>query len=325
LLSGLILAALLVFTLLHLSEAQRFALLIERARPRWVLVALILQVATYVCAGAIWGAVAAFAGYRLRLLHLARLSVEKLSVDHIMPSGGMSGNVVVASAMRRLGLPASVAAEALIIDILAYYAAYAFVAAMAFVALWAYHQVTAFVLSLMVAFTILLAAIPAGVWWLLRHRDWKPGPRLGRSRLVQSIVDALEGVSPDRIRRPRVLAIASALSLTIFLLDSATLWSLLRATGTEVHELTAFVALVVGSLAGTISFLPGGLGSFEAGCAATLALLGVPIEAALTGTLFLRGLTLWLPMIPGILLARGDLSRSSASVSDRREGPGDPA
>jgi uncharacterized membrane protein YbhN (UPF0104 family) len=72
--------------------------------------------------------------------------------------------------------------------------------------------------------------------------------------------------------------------------------------------LTAFVALAIATIAGVFSFLPGGVGSFEAGSTATLALLGVPVEAALTGTLLLRGLTLWLPLVPGLVLARGDLS-----------------
>jgi len=302
----------LIFTLVHLSEARRFAALAEHAEPGWVILALVLQLATYACAGAIWRPVAASAGYRLRLLQLARLAIEKLSVDQLMPTGGMSGNLVIARAMRRQGLPGSVVTEALMIDVLAYYAAYAAVTGIAFLVLWAHHEVAPFVLVLVVVFCFLLAAVPAIAWWVIEHRDWKPGPRFARIQIVGDLFRALEGVSPDRIRSPRLLTIATALHFAIFMLDAGTLWTLLQATGTFVHPLTAFVALVVGSLAGTISFLPGGLGSFEAGCTASLALLGVPVEAALTGTLFLRGLTLWLPLVPGIVLARPDLSHASS-------------
>ncbi|MCE8002886.1 hypothetical protein [Billgrantia ethanolica] len=38
--------------------------------------------------------------------------------------------------------------------------------------------------------------------------------------------------------------------------------------------------------------------------ALVLTLLGVPLEAALTATLLLRGMTLWLPMLPGLWFAR---------------------
>jgi uncharacterized membrane protein YbhN (UPF0104 family) len=51
-----------------------------------------------------------------------------------------------------------------------------------------------------------------------------------------------------------------------------------------------------------------GLGTFEATCVAMLRTLGVPLEAALMATLLLRGFTLWLPMLPGLLLARRELS-----------------
>jgi magnesium-transporting ATPase (P-type) len=51
-----------------------------------------------------------------------------------------------------------------------------------------------------------------------------------------------------------------------------------------------------------------GLGTFEAACVAMLRTLGVPLEAALTATLLLRGFTLWLPVLPGLLLARRELS-----------------
>jgi len=310
LVSAVVLVMVVLFTVLHLGEARRFANLLEHAEPGWVVLALALQLVTYVCAGAIWWPVAAAAGYRLHLLQLGRLAIEKLSVDHVMPSGGMSGNLVVARAMRRLGLPGSVVTEALIIDVLAYYAAYAMVTAVTFLVLWAHHKVPPFILALVVVFCFVLAAVPVLAWWVLEHRDWKPGPRLARVRFLGAFFKSLEGVSPDRIRSPRLLAIATGLNLGIFMLDAGTLWALLQATGASVHVFTAFSALVIGSLSGTISFLPGGLGSFEAGCTATLALLGVPVEAALTGTLFLRGLTLWLPLIPGIVLARRDLSRA---------------
>jgi hypothetical protein len=39
-----------------------------------------------------------------------------------------------------------------------------------------------------------------------------------------------------------------------------------------------------------------------------LRVLAVPLEAALAATLLLRGLTLWLPMVPGLWLARREVA-----------------
>jgi uncharacterized protein (TIRG00374 family) len=236
----------------------------------------------------------------------------------------MAGNVVVVGAMRRMGLSAAAGTEALLIDILAYYAAFAGVAAIALVVLWVHHDVTPILAGLLTVFALLIAVVPLSIVWLLRHRAWKPNARLTRIRLVSRVLETLGKVSVKRVWNLRLLAVAMALQVGIFLLDAATLWAILRALGTSVHPLTSFVALVMATIAGTLSFLPGGIGSFEAGATTTLALLGVPVEAALTGTLLLRGLTLWLPLLPGSSSSTSPPSRTwgaSMSCAATRPGP----
>ena len=62
------------------------------------------------------------------------------------------------------------------------------------------------------------------------------------------------------------------------------------------------------SMAATLGPIPLGLGTFEAACVGMLSLLGVAIEAALAATLLLRGLTFWLPMVPGLWLAKREIA-----------------
>lgn len=307
-----LLVALVVLVATHLGEAERFAALVERAEPSWLAVALGLQVATYACSGGIWHVVAKAAGYRLRIRDLARLAVEKLTVDQLVPAAGMAGNLVVVRSMARLGLPAGVAMEAVLVDLLAFYGAFALVTAVAMVVLAIHHDVTTVIVGLVGGFLVVLAVVPLTIDWLLRHRAWKPPPWLARRRAVAGLLDVVARVRPAQVRRPRLLAKAIGLQTGVFVLDAATLWVMLRAVGVAIDPLTAFVGLVVASLAGLLSLLPGGLGSFEAGCTAALTLLGVPLEAALTGTLMLRGLTLWLPLVPGMVLARHELRGAEA-------------
>ena len=63
------------------------------------------------------------------------------------------------------------------------------------------------------------------------------------------------------------------------------------------------------SILAALSPIPMGLGSFEAGSTAMLSLLGVPVHTALAGTLLVRGFTLWLPLLPGLVLMRGTFRR----------------
>jgi uncharacterized protein (TIRG00374 family) len=95
--------------------------------------------------------------------------------------------------------------------------------------------------------------------------------------------------------------------VAIFLLDAATLWVMLLAMGQDVSFLVAFTSFVVSSIVATLSPIPLGLGVFEASPTGMLSALGIPVEAALTSTLLLRGFTLWLPMLPGLWLARRQL------------------
>ena len=69
----------------------------------------------------------------------------------------------------------------------------------------------------------------------------------------------------------------------------------------------ALVSFMIASMTATLGPIPLGLGTFEAGCVGMLVLLGVAVEPALAATLLLRGLTFWLPMIPGLWLARHEI------------------
>lgn len=305
--SLLMLALLIGLVVMNLGKAEHFVALARQAKPWWLLLAVFLQIGTYICVGAIWREAALSGGHRLQLRMLARLSVEQLSMNQLVPTGGMTGSLLVIRAMRRRGVPASIAMEALLVEILSHYAAYAIVSLLSLLALSLSHRATSLVLTLVGVLSIVLTAVPLAVWWLLKHRTWSPPRWLGRQKFVTRLMDSAAQVSPERILSPSLLAKTVLLHTGIFLLDAGTLWVMMNAIGTVISPLTAFIALVTASIAGTISFLPGGIGGFEAGCTATLTLLGVPVEAALTGTLLLRGLTLWLPLVPGWALARQEM------------------
>jgi uncharacterized membrane protein YbhN (UPF0104 family) len=238
---------------------------------------------------------------------LARLSVEKLSIDQLLPTGGISGNLVVLQIMKRLGLPNWLAMEAMLVDILSHYTAYAIVTFLALSILWFYHDITNIIYYLVGIFAVILVIVPITILWLLAHRNNQPPLWLLRFHPIAKASEVIKSVSPDRVLSPALLIITSLFSMTIFLLDAGTLWTMMRVINCSVGIMTTFVAIVIASIAGTISFLPGGIGGFEAGSVTVLTLLGVPIEAALTGTLLLRGFTLWFPLIPGILLVRHDV------------------
>lgn len=309
-----LLAALIVFTLNQVGDLGRFVDLARQAQPSWFLLAIGCQVVTYVVTGAIWAIVTRAAGYALPLGRLARLAVEKLSMDHIMPAGGLAGDMVIVGAMRRYNVPATVATETLLIDILAYYGSFGVAAALAFAITAAHVALPTSMTSLMAFFALGLGGVPLLIVWVLEHRDWQPGPRLSRIRWVVDVRNAVAGVDVKRVRDPWMLLTSGALHLAIFALDGVTVWAVFQALGMSVDPLTCFAAPTIAAVAAAVSVLPGGVGSFEAGGVGTLLLLDTPPEAALAVTLMFRGLTLWIPLIPGLLLSRKDLTHLGESL-----------
>ena len=121
---------------------------------------------------------------------------------------------------------------------------------------------------------------------------------------------------PSGILRDPVLILKNTcFEAGIFLLDALTLWAILFSIGQPVPFMVPFTVFIAASVVGTVSPVPTGLGTFEAVAVATLGILHVPIEAALTATLLLRGFTFWLPMLPGLIMAKKEIGGKAVPSS----------
>jgi glycosyltransferase 2 family protein len=67
------------------------------------------------------------------------------------------------------------------------------------------------------------------------------------------------------------------------------------------------VGFILASMTATLTPIPIGLGTVEAGSVVILSLLDLPIEAALAAFL-LRGFSFRLPMLPGLWLVKREIS-----------------
>jgi Mg2+-importing ATPase len=106
------------------------------------------------------------------------------------------------------------------------------------------------------------------------------------------------------VHNVRLQLIASCLQLVTFLLDAATLWMLVRSLGANAHLSQVFASFMIANLAGTVSFIPGGLGTFEAAAVLMLRIDGISVAVGLSTALLFRGLTFFLPMAPGLWFSR---------------------
>lgn len=307
LLIGVLLLSGLVLAVTHLGDIARFGQLVQHAEPTWLLAGLCFQIMTYVCAAAVWQQTLRRADVRYSVLSLVPLAFGKLFSDQALPSSGMSGTGFIVAALRRRGIPSEICMAAFLVGLVTYYTAYLGVVLTSVALLWFHHAIRGWIVAAVAVFCLVAVAIPTGALWLQRRaRGVLPGlfariPGLGQ--LLQTY-----GKAPVHLlRTPSLVAKVVLLQTAVFVLDAATLWAMLRAIGHESSFLVAFPSFVVASIVAILGPVPLGIGTFEASCVAMLGALGVGVEAALTATLLLRGFTLWLPMLPGMWIAKREL------------------
>lgn len=302
---GVVLIAALVGAVLHWGEIRQFGLLVRRAEPAWLALALALQLSTYASVAAGWQAVLKRAGTPRPLARLLRIAVTKLFADQALPSAGMGGNVLLVDQLRRLDVPRGTAVAALLLSMIGYYAAFALFAIAMLLLLWVHDKATPLMAGVVTLFLAVAIAIPSLALWL-RHRGSRPlPPRIERIGFVRSLLDTVAQAPARLLRDSGLLSRVTGFNAMIFLADAGTLYACLHALGQSASLGTAFIALIMASIVVTLGPIPLGLGTFEATSTATLRLLGMPFEAAFAATMLLRILTLWLPLLPGMILMRG--------------------
>lgn len=301
---GVALIVTVAIVVTRLSEGRSLLDLAKSLAPRWLVFGAVLQLGTYVADARSWQRVLHRAGEPHPLRGFLALGLAKLFVDQAVPSGGISGTLVIVRGLERRGIPRVTAVAAVVIDLYAYYASYLLAVAVAFFVLGARGELGAAILLTATAFSIIALSVVTLLTALttpLRRflPDW-----LLRLRLIEPVVTAVGEADSRLVRRGDLLATSFFYQLLIFTLDAATVWTMLRGIGLHIHPAPVFASFMVSSLARSIGILPGGIGTFEAASVGTLHLIGAPLSGALAATLLFRGLSFWLPLLPGLVMAR---------------------
>jgi Mg2+-importing ATPase len=297
-------AAVVVFAT-HRSEERAFAQLVLGAQPAWLLLGLLLQLGTYLTDALIWDGVLRRAQVSRPLRSYVGLGLAKLFMDQAVPSVGLSGTLLVLRALDRRGVPRPVSMAAVVLDLLSYYAAYVLALLAAFAVVWADGDLTPWLAAPAGLFALLAAIVPSAL--LLTTRGHRLPAGVERLPFVRPAVRALGEATPALLRDPSLLARCVVLQLAILALDAGTLWGMLQALGLPVSPVQVFASFMLSTLARTLGVIPGGLGVFEAVSVTTLKLVGVPLAAGLAATLLFRGFSFFLPMAPGLVLARREV------------------
>lgn len=307
--AGVLVFAAVILVALHRSELDRFAALAERAAPLWLLVAFVGQVGTYAFSALAWVLLSAGRGHRLRFFPLVPLGLARVFADQALPSGGLSGTLLIFHGFLRRGVPPATAASVLLGAVVTFYAAFITAVVLSVAIFWMRRVPISALIGLTGAFVVVALALPAGALWLARRGDHPLPAPLARVGALRGFRDAV-GRQPIQLGQPPGrLAAAWAAQFAVFLCDGITVWAAFAAVGAPVAPDVAFAGLCVAMMTALITPLPLGLGSFEAGAIIALRGLGVGYEPALAATLLTRGFSFWLPMLPSLWLVRAEMRK----------------
>jgi uncharacterized membrane protein YbhN (UPF0104 family) len=305
-------AAFVAVVVARWGDEKRFLELLTRAEPWWVLAALVFQVGTYAAEAWLWHAVLARLGARVPVRSLVTLAFVKLFTDSVVPTGGVAGSVLVVRGFEKHGVDPRTGTTAILIGVIGSYPGLAIAILASLLILEQTGWFSPWVLLPIGAFGCIAVVVVGAIYALSGSEGREPRWKwLTRIPVLRDVLATTAKVPGRSLRDPIALGCAIGIEQVILILDAATLWALLRAIGQHPPFAGAYSALVIAAITGLVSVIPAGLGTFDAACVALLVAAGVGVEPALMSTILLRGVTQWLPMLPGSLLARRELAESA--------------
>lgn len=203
----------LILAVLHFGSLERMIELARSARPAWMLLALLVQAATYVSAALVWRQALYRAGRQRSLRTLIPLGVAKLFADQVLPSGGIGGTMLVVSGLIRRRVPAEIAMAAMLAGLVSYDFAYLMVVLASAGILWLHNRAKPALVIGVAIFALITVAIPTAVFGLKRWGDrpliaWL-SKWLGMTTLFRALVEA----PTDLLRSPGLLVQTAARNL----------------------------------------------------------------------------------------------------------------
>lgn len=300
-------AAGLALIVTQFADISAFAQQASNARPTYLGVAAVTQVATYFCVAFVWRRVLTNVGYPMRIRQLFPLALAKLFADQAAPSAGLSGAMFFLHALGRRGVPQETAFAVFVFVTASFFVAFGVAAISSLFALAREDNAPGALASIFAGVTaaILIIFVIACLGFIFRLRI--PSPVKTKFEIIHRLAQSIR-MAKNYIRTRRVLFFeATLVQLTVRLIDGATLALLFYSIGSAAPFSICFFAVVIASLAATIAPAPMGLGTFEAGMIAALSAFGVPLESAVTSTVLYRGLSLWAPLLPGFYIIQREI------------------
>ncbi|HSX53256.1 MAG TPA: lysylphosphatidylglycerol synthase transmembrane domain-containing protein [Patescibacteria group bacterium] len=248
-----------------------------------------------------------------------RLQLELNFVNHILPSGGVSGFSYFSLRARSYGIPASKATLTQFMRFILIFISFQVLLLLGLLMLAIGGQANNLMILISGSLATLLVVLTVGMAYILGSKARINSFSTFITRLINRMVREVRRNKPDVIdvervrhlfndlhenyvilqRNYRQLKLPLLFSLLANLTEVLTLYVVYIAFGYWVNPGAIIIAYAIANFAGLISFLPAGVGVYEALMTATLAAAGIPAGLSIPVTVMYRVLSMAIQLPPG--------------------------
>lgn len=276
-------------------------------------------------------------GQPISLKTLVPASIELNFVNHVFPSGGVSGFSYLTMRLKHDDISPAKSTLAQLVRFVFAFISFIGLLLLAIFLLALQDQASRFIIFIATALTCTILFGSLGVLYIVGSEARIHTFTTGLTALLNRLIHLFRRNHPETIRLSRVKLTFHELHKDYLLLRSdvkrmkyVLLWAFIAdladcslvyitflAHGVWVNPGAVIIAYAVATTAGLIAILPGGLGVYEPLMAALLLSAGVPGDVALSATLVSRVMTLALALGSGYLLYHLTLNRYARDNSQR--------
>ena len=256
----------------------------------------------------------------MSLLSQMRVSLELNFVNHVLPSGGVSGLSYMNWRLRRLGVRSGHSTMAQAVRYTTGFAALATLLAVAVLMVTIDGTVNRWIILMSSTLVTFMIMVTFGCMFLFSsvsrmHKvaNWvtrvlnRLAKRLTRGRVTrvvkqQTIVNFLDDVYEDYtslMREKRVLWQPYLWGIVFTAIEIAIFWVVFWSLGSPVNPAPILIAYGLASIAGFIVVTPGGAGAYEAIMVFVLAIAGMNQGEAIAGIILARAIVLMVTIVFG--------------------------
>lgn len=308
----------IVLVFFHLAEIKAVSRLFSSIRFTWLILAALAQVCTYLSLSYVYRVILLTRHINNKIIFKKIFSMTFLSVflNHVLPSGGVSGNLFIFRSISKTDVPKSQAGSLVVIESITMYIAYLLIILIILGSFILFHHgesslfFVAFIVGCIFYVTLTVVMTFIGSGKLLSSSFSK----ISKFSLVKKFLDKWRLYSDDSVNlknpwkiiweNPGITFTAILFQIILFFFDAATVYALFQGFHTDISFWTVLIGFVPTTIIGGLPISPGSLLFYESGMTFFYTALGVPLSAALVITLLYRALSFWLTMPIGLLVYR---------------------